>query len=51
MKMQNYIYGYIAGIVNAIALQPLDNIKMALMLKPKDLSLSKNFLSNLCTVS
>jgi hypothetical protein len=29
------LYGYIAGIASAVLLQPLDNIKMVLMMPPK----------------
>ena len=35
MKSDIGIYGYLAGIVNAVLLQPLDNIKMALIFPPK----------------
>jgi len=44
---KNGLYGYIAGITTAATLQPLENIKMALMLPPKDLKLSNNFLRNI----
>ena len=50
MKKQNGIYGYIAGIVNAGILQPLQNIKMALIVPPKDLQLSNNFVKNIVKV-
>lgn len=51
MKKEHGLYGYFAGIANAAILQPLENIKMALMIAPKDLKLTNNFLSNLRTAS
>lgn len=51
MKTDLGFYGYLAGIINAALLQPLDNIKMALMFPPKELPLSNRFLSNLQNVS
>ena len=50
MKKENGFYGYIAGIVSAGILQPLENMKMALMVPPKDLPLSNNFAKNLLKV-
>jgi hypothetical protein len=44
---KNGVYGYIAGITTAAILQPLDNIKMALMLPPRDLPLTNNFIRNI----
>jgi hypothetical protein len=44
---KNGLYGYIAGMTTAAVLQPLDNIKMALMIPPKDLTLTNNFVRNL----
>ena len=29
------LYGYMAGMASAVLLQPLDNIKMMLMMPPK----------------
>lgn len=29
------LYGYMAGMASAVLLQPLDNIKMVLMMPPK----------------
>jgi hypothetical protein len=40
------LYGSLSGSVIALVLQPLENIKMALMLPPKDLSLNRNVLMN-----
>lgn len=44
-------YGYVSGIVTAAALQPLDNIKMALIIPPSKLQLSSNFAKNLYLVT
>lgn len=44
-------YGYASGIVTAAALQPLDNIKMALIIPPSRLQLSSNFVKNLYLVA
>lgn len=41
------LYGYLSGFFAASLLQPLDNIKMVVMLPPQDLKLSKNFLRNM----
>lgn len=41
------LFGSASGLVVAALLQPLENIKMALMLPPKDLSTNRNFLANL----
>lgn len=40
-------YGYLVGIVTATTLQPLDNIKMALIVPPAKLTLTNNFLKNI----
>lgn len=50
-KREKGFYGYIAGIANAALLQPLENIKMALMLSPKDLPLKSNFIFNMWAAS
>lgn len=47
MSRKNGIYGYLAGTTTAAVLQPLDNIKMALILPPNKLSLSGNFAKNI----
>lgn len=44
-------YGYISGILTAATLQPLDNIKMNLMLPPTKLTLSSNFVANIYNVA
>jgi len=46
MTRKNGYYGYLAGTTTAAVLQPLDNIKMALIVPPNKLSLSSNFLKN-----
>jgi hypothetical protein len=40
------LYGMVSGVITTGILQPFENIKMALMLPPKDLELNKNFLQN-----
>jgi hypothetical protein len=47
MGRKNGYYGYLAGTTTAAILQPLDNIKMALIVPPNKLSLSNNFMKNL----
>lgn len=44
-------YGYLSGILTATTLQPLDNIKMTLMLPPNKLTLSSNFAKNIYKVA
>jgi hypothetical protein len=41
-------YGLIAGVISTAILQPFENVKMALMLPPKELEkkFGKNFVSN-----
>jgi hypothetical protein len=41
-KTNNWYYGYLSGLVTAVALQPLDNIKMVLMMPPSSLSIKMN---------
>lgn len=41
------LYGLISGVITTGILQPFENIKMALMIPPKDLKLSHNFLTNM----
>jgi len=43
---KNGIYGCISGVLVAAALQPLENIKMALLIPPKDIVLSSSFIRN-----
>ena len=40
------LFGLTAGVVTTAVLQPFENIKMALMISPKDLKLTNNFLIN-----
>lgn len=47
MAGKNGYYGYLAGTTTAAVLQPLDNIKMALIVPPNKLTLSTNFMRNL----
>jgi hypothetical protein len=47
MKRKNGYYGYLAGTTTAIILQPLDNIKMTLIVPPNKLSLCSNFITNI----
>lgn len=39
-------YGLLSGIATTSVLQPFENVKMALMIPPKDLKLGHNFISN-----
>lgn len=41
------LYGLLSGVVTTGILQPFENIKMALMLPPKNLQLTPNFLRNM----
>ena len=47
----NVWYGMIAGTFTASTLQPLDNIKMGLIVPPKQLILTRNFLINVGLVT
>lgn len=47
MAGKNGYYGYLAGTTTAAILQPLDNIKMALIVPPNKLTLSSNFIKNI----
>lgn len=47
MGKRNGYYGYLAGTTTAAVLQPLDNIKMALIVPPNKLTLTNNFLKNI----
>jgi hypothetical protein len=40
------IYGLVSGIITTSILQPFENVKMALMIPPKDLKLGHNFITN-----
>lgn len=40
------LFGSASGLLVAVLLQPLENVKMALMLPPSDLATNNNFISN-----
>lgn len=40
------VLGMISGVLTTALLQPFQNVKVALMLPPKDLSVKGNFLAN-----
>jgi hypothetical protein len=44
--MEKGLYGYLAGFTAAALLQPLENIKMVLLVPPKNITLTNNFLNN-----
>lgn len=46
MPSNNGYYGSLAGAATATLLQPLDNIKMTLIVPPNKLKLSSNFIKN-----
>lgn len=46
MASKNGYFGSVAGTVTVTILQPLDNIKMALIMPPNKLELSSNFVKN-----
>jgi hypothetical protein len=48
-KQSHGILGWIAGVITAGILQPLENIKVAMILPPKDLKLGNNIISNILT--
>ena len=41
------IYGLVSGVCTTAILQPFENVKMALMLPPRDLILKSNFIKNM----
>ena len=43
--------GSLAGLITSVTLQPMENIKMVLLVPPKDLQLSNNFFKNVCIVT
>ena len=47
----NGYYGLMAGTFTAATLQPFDNIKMGLIVPPQGLSLTRNFITNVCLVT
>lgn len=40
-------YGFISGSIAAATLQPLENVKMVLMIPPRDIAFTSNFLKNI----
>lgn len=42
MVSQNGLLGMMSGVISTVLLQPFENIKMALMIPPKTLSLKGN---------
>lgn len=40
-------FGLFSGVVTTILLQPLENIKMAIMIAPKNLRMTHNFITNM----
>jgi hypothetical protein len=40
-------YGFISGSIAAAALQPLENVKMVLMIPPTDVPFTPNFIKNI----
>lgn len=44
---RNGIYGYLSGFTAAAVLQPLENIKMVLLVPPKDIAFTSNFIKNI----
>mgnify|MGYP006933515774 FL=1 len=48
-KASSGVYGSLSGTLIALVLQPLENVKMALMLPPKDLALGRNAIMNMIT--
>lgn len=47
MDTKKGLYGYASGFVAAALLQPLENIKMVIILPPDDVKLTNNFLKNI----
>lgn len=41
------MYGYMSGCITAIALQPIENVKMVILVPPKEVQLTKNFAKNI----
>lgn len=51
MISQNGLFGMMSGVIATALLQPFENIKMALMIPPKTLNLTKNFAANITKAS
>ena len=45
------LYGMISGVISTAILQPFENVKMALMIPPRNLQLSNNVFYNLVLAS
>ena len=45
------MFGLLSGMLTTSVLQPFENVKMALMLPPKDLVLGHNFITNFARAS
>ena len=45
------LYGSLAGFIASVTLQPLENIKMVLLVPPKELQLCNNFFKNVVKVT
>lgn len=41
------MFGYLSGCITAATLQPMENVKMVMMVPPKEVKLTKNFLRNI----
>ena len=48
---RNGLYGSVAGFTASVTLQPLENIKMVLLVPPKELQLSKKFFKDVGIVA
>lgn len=51
MASSNGLFGLLSGIVTTSILQPFENVKMALMIPPKDLKLANNIVLDLLRAS
>lgn len=51
MISQSGVFGMVSGVITTALLQPFENIKMALMIPPKDLNLNNNFMVNINSAS
>jgi hypothetical protein len=51
MISQNGLFGMTSGVIATALLQPFENIKMAMMIPPKALDLSRNFAGNISNAS
>lgn len=51
MISQSGVFGMVSGVITTALLQPFENVKMALMIPPKDLNLNNNFMININSAS